>query len=418
MAQVKTNEQTVTGAKARKKPSAPKKRNIAHEKKVSALSHSIVAPLAPAKKVAKTTAKKSSSTLPLNQILRGDCIENMRSLPDASVDLIFADPPYNLQLGGDLFRPEGSAVDAVTDDWDQFDSFAVYDEFTRSWLSEARRILKPDGALWVIGSYHNIFRVGATLQDLGYWILNDIVWRKTNPMPNFRGTRFTNAHETLIWASKSEKSKYTFNYHAMKTLNDELQMRSDWVLPICSGKERLKNGKTKAHPTQKPESLLYRVLLATTKKGDVVLDPFFGTGTTGAVAKRLGRNWIGCEREESYIKVAEQRIEDALELDESALKVMQSPRSKPRVAFGTLVETDMIKPGTMIFDKKRNFQAEVRADGSLISPCGKTGSIHGLGKILQNAPSCNGWTYWHFESNKGLKPLDDLRQTYLLANED
>jgi modification methylase len=235
--------------------------------------------------------------LPLGRILTGDCIEAMRSLPTASVDLVFADPPYNLQLGGDLNRPDGSHVDAVTDHWDQFDSFAVYDRFTREWLTEARRVLKPDGAIWVIGSYHNIFRVGALMQDLGFWILNDVVWRKANPMPNFRGTRFTNAHETLIWASMGEKARYHFNYRAMKTLNDELQMRSDWVLPICGGQERLKRGGHKVHPTQKPEALLYRVLLATTEAGDVVLDPFFGTGTTGAVAKRLGRQWIGGERE-------------------------------------------------------------------------------------------------------------------------
>ena len=272
--------------------------------------------------------------LPVNRILRGDCIENMRSLPSKSVDMIFADPPYNLQLGGDLNRPDGSHVNAVTDEWDKFDSFAAYDRFTREWLTEARRILKPDGSIWVIGSYHNIFRVGAMMQDLGFWILNDIIWRKSNPMPNFKGTRFTNAHETLIWASMGEKAKYTFNYRAMKTLNDELQMRSDWVLPICSGQERLRRNGVKAHPTQKPEALLYRVMLATTKKGDVVLDPFFGTGTTGAVAKRLGRDWIGCEREESYIEVAEERIELALPLDESALTTMQSPRAAPKVAFG------------------------------------------------------------------------------------
>ena len=244
------------------------------------------------KKAAK--AKKGSSKLPLNTILKMDCVEAMASLPDESVDLIFADPPYNLQLGGDLYRPEGGQVDAVDDEWDHFDSFAAYDAFTRAWLKEARRILKPNGSLWVIGSYHNIFRVGASLQDLGYWILNDIIWRKANPMPNFKGTRFTNAHETLIWASKSEKAKYTFNYRAMKNLNDELQMRSDWVMPICGGQERLKRNGVKAHPTQKPEALLYRVMLATTNPGDVVLDPFFGTGTTGAVAKRLGRDWIGC----------------------------------------------------------------------------------------------------------------------------
>ena len=354
--------------------------------------------------------------LPLGQILKMDCVEAMKSLPDACVDMVFADPPYNLQLGGDLYRPEGGQVDAVDDAWDQFDSFAAYDAFTRAWLAEARRILKPNGSLWVIGSYHNIFRVGASLQDLGYWILNDIIWRKANPMPNFKGTRFTNAHETLIWASKSEKSKYTFNYRSMKNLNDELQMRSDWVMPICGGQERLKRNGSKAHPTQKPEALLYRIMLATTNKGDIVLDPFFGTGTTGAVAKRLGRQWIGCEKQDDYCEVAEERIAAALPLDESALKTMQSPKSKPRVAFGTLVETGYMKPGAYLYDKKRKIKAEVRVDGSLLWD-GKEGSIHKVGSLVQNAPSCNGWTYWHYDDGKGLKLIDELRQTYLLATE-
>ncbi|WP_408587021.1 site-specific DNA-methyltransferase [Novosphingobium sp.] len=363
-------------------------------------------------------AKVTAPALPLNRILRGDCIAEMRTLPDASIDMIFADPPYNLQLGGDLARPDGSHVDAVTDDWDKFDSFAAYDKFTREWLTEARRLLKPNGSIWVIGSYHNIFRVGALLQDLGFWILNDIVWRKANPMPNFKGTRFTNAHETLIWASKGEKAKYTFNYRAMKTLNDELQMRSDWVLPICGGQERIRKNGTKAHPTQKPEALLYRVLLATTNKGDVVLDPFFGTGTTGAVAKRLGRSFIGCEREDSYIAVAEERIAAALPLDESALSTMQSKRSAPKVAFGQLVETGWIAPGAKLFDKKNRFAATVRADGSLVADGVENGSIHGVGAKLQGAPSCNGWTFWHIEHEGEVKPIDALRQLYLLAVED
>ncbi|MDR2858441.1 MAG: site-specific DNA-methyltransferase [Novosphingobium sp.] len=341
----------------------------------------------------------------------------MRSLPAASVDMVFADPPYNLQLGGDLNRPDGSHVDAVTDDWDKFDSFAAYDAFTRAWLAEARRVLKPSGSLWVIGSYHNIFRVGAILQDMGFWILNDIVWRKANPMPNFKGTRFTNAHETLIWASTGEKARYTFNYRAMKTLNDELQMRSDWVLPICGGQERIRKGGAKAHPTQKPEALLYRVMLATTNRGDIVLDPFFGTGTPGAVARRLGREWIGCERESLYREVALERIEMALPLDESALTTMQSARAAPKVAFGTLVETGWITPGTLLTDRKRRTQAVVRADGSLASPAGESGSIHGLGARLQGAPSCNGWSFWHLEHDGELKPIDAVRQLYLLATE-
>jgi len=367
--------------------------------------------------VARKPAIVAKADLPLGQILSGDCIAAMRSLPGASVDMIFADPPYNLQLGGDLNRPDGSHVDAVTDDWDRFDSFKTYDDFTRDWLTEARRVLKPDGSLWVIGSYHNIFRVGAILQDLGFWILNDIVWRKTNPMPNFRGTRFTNAHETLIWASQGEKAKYHFNYRAMKTLNDELQMRSDWVIPICSGQERLKKGGSKVHPTQKPEALLYRVMLATTEKGDVVLDPFFGTGTTGAVAKRLGREWIGCEREGNYREAALERIEMALPLDESALKTMQSRKDAPRVAFGAVVEAGLLKPGTMLFDRQRRWTATVRADGSICS--GKEeGSIHGVGKALQGAPSCNGWTFWHLEHEGEIKQIDAIRQLYLLTVED
>ncbi len=370
-----------------------------------------------AKSVGKTLETARALDLPLGRILPGDCIAAMRSLPTASVDLVFADPPYNLQLGGDLSRPDGSHVDAVTDHWDQFDSMAAYDRFTREWLAEARRVLKPDGALWVIGSYHNIFRVGSILQDLGFWILNDIVWRKTNPMPNFKGTRFTNAHETLIWASMGEKARYHFNYRAMKTLNDELQMRSDWVLPICSGAERLKENGKKAHPTQKPEALLYRVLLATTEKGDVVLDPFFGTGTTGAVAKRLGREWIGCEREDLYREVATKRIDRELPLDESALTTMQSPRAAPKVAFGAVVEAGLIPPGSQVFDRKRRFIATVRADGSL--ECGgRTGSIHGLGKDLQGAPSCNGWAFWHYEQGAEVQPIDAARQLYLLAAED
>jgi len=368
-----------------------------------------------APKAALRTASREA-TVEADRLIRGDCIAEMAKLPDACIDMIFADPPYNLQLGGDLFRPEGGLVDAVTQDWDKFDTLGAYDRFTQAWLAEARRILKPNGTIWVIGSYHNIFRVGATLQDQGFWILNDIIWRKANPMPNFRGTRFTNAHETLIWASQSEDSKYTFNYRAMKTLNDELQMRSDWVLPICGGQERLKRNGTKAHPTQKPEALLYRVLLACTKPGDVVLDPFFGTGTTGAVAKRLGRKWIGIEREDSYIEVALERIESALPLDESALGIMHSSRQQPRVAFGTLVEIGYLKPGTVLTDAKRRWKAEVRADGSLV--CGDVaGSIHKVGATVQGAPSCNGWTFWHHESENVLKPIDALRQTYLLATQ-
>src|SRR4051812_42895007 len=353
--------------------------------------------------------------LPFNVILEGDCIAEMARLPDKSVDMIFADPPYNLQLGGDLFRPEGGRVDAVDDDWDKFDSFAVYDSFTRDWLAEARRILKDNGTLWVIGSYHNIYRVGSLLQDADFWILNDIVWRKSNPMPNFRGTRFTNAHETLIWCAKDEKARYTFNYRAMKALNDDLQMRSDWLMPICAGPERLKGDDgSKAHPTQKPEALLYRILLACTKPGDVVLDPFFGTGTTGAVARRLGRRWIGIERETAYVKVARERIASTLPLDESAMQTVPDKREQPRVAFGTLVESGLIPAGTALIDGKRRWSASVRADGSIVG-VGKSGSIHQVGAALQGAPSCNGWTFWHVEQGGELEPIDTLRQQHLSA---
>jgi modification methylase len=351
--------------------------------------------------------------LPLDAILEGDCIAEMAKLPDKSVDMIFADPPYNLQLGGDLFRPEGGKVDACDDEWDKFDSLATYDDFTREWLGEARRILKDDGTIWVIGSYHNIYRVGALLQDADFWILNDIVWRKANPMPNFRGTRFTNAHETLIWCAKDEKARYTFNYRAMKALNDDLQMRSDWVLPICSGAERVKDDAgDKAHPTQKPEALLYRILLACTKPGDVVLDPFFGTGTTGAVARRLGRKWIGIERERSYVKVARQRIDATLPLDESAMTVMADRRSQPRVAFGLLVESGMVPAGSLLTDARRRWSARVGADGSITCD-GEAGSIHKVGAALQGAPSCNGWTFWHMELDGKLQPIDALRQKHL-----
>ena len=356
-----------------------------------------------------------AKALPLDQILMGDCIAEMARLPDKSVDMIFADPPYNLQLGGDLIRPEGGKVDACDDDWDKFDSLATYDDFTREWLAEARRILKDDGTIWVIGSYHNIYRVGSLLQDADFWILNDIVWRKSNPMPNFRGTRFTNAHETLLWCAKDEKARYTFNYRAMKALNDDLQMRSDWVLPICSGGERVKDEwGEKAHPTQKPEALLYRILLACTKPGDVVLDPFFGTGTTGAVARRLGRKWIGIERERAYVKVATARIEATLPLDESAMTVMADKRSAPRVAFGLLVESGLVPAGATLTDSKRRWFANVRADGSIASGP-HSGSIHKVGAALQGAPSCNGWTFWHLDDSSGLTELDVLRQRHLAA---
>ncbi|HEY9218652.1 MAG TPA: site-specific DNA-methyltransferase [Phenylobacterium sp.] len=348
--------------------------------------------------------------LPADSIICGDCIEELKKLPDRSVDLVFADPPYNLQLGGDLLRPDNSKVDAVDDDWDRFDSFAAYDAFTKAWMAECRRVLKDDGALWVIGSYHNIFRVGATLQDLGFWILNDIVWRKANPMPNFKGTRFTNAHETLIWAAKSQGARrYTFNYDAMKMANDEVQMRSDWTFPLCTGDERLKDeAGAKAHPTQKPEALLHRVILASTKPGDVILDPFFGTGTTGAAAKRLGRRFVGLERDPAYVKLATARIARVIPLAPDALEVTGSKKSEPRVPFGTIVEAGLLNPGDMLYCPKGKLAAKVRSDGSLASG-DLTGSIHKVGAMVQSAPACNGWTYWHFKSDKGLAPIDVLR---------
>ena len=356
-----------------------------------------------------TGTAKGAAALPLDTILAGDCIETMRGLPEGSVDLIFADPPYNLQLKGDLHRPDNSKVDAVDDAWDRFDGFASYDRFTRAWLAEARRLLKPQGAIWVIGSYHNIFRVGATMQDLGFWLLNDVIWRKSNPMPNFRGKRLTNAHETLIWASKSEGAKYTFNYEALKALNEGVQMRSDWTLPLCTGHERLKDDEGgKAHPTQKPEALLHRVLIATTSPGDVVLDPFFGTGTTGAVARMLGRRWIGIEREESYRRAAARRLERVRPLDRAALEVTTSKRAEPRVAFGVLVERGMLRPGEVLVNA-RGKAAKVRADGTLVG-ADVTGSIHQVGAAYEGAPSCNGWTYWHFRREGQLIPIDVLRQ--------
>jgi len=361
--------------------------------------------------VAATAA--GAAALPLNRILGGDCVEVMAGLPEASVDLVFADPPYNLQLKGVLHRPDNSRVDAVDDDWDRFASFAAYDRFTRAWLAAARRVLKPDGALWVIGSYHNIFRVGAALQDLGFWVLNDVVWRKSNPMPNFRGRRLTNAHETLIWASRDEGSRYTFHYDALKELNDGLQMRSDWLIPLCTGAERLKDDRgDKAHPTQKPEALLHRILLASTSPGDVVLDPFFGTGTTGAVARMLGRSFIGIERDETYRRLAADRLERVRPYDRGALEVTGSRRAEPRVPFGALVERGLLRPGEVL-TSPRGRTARVRADGTLIADDargGSRGSIHQVGAAMEGAPSCNGWTYWHFRRDGQMIPIDILRQ--------
>lgn len=355
-----------------------------------------------------TQFSHSSDSLPLNQILQGDCVALMDQLPAESVDMVFADPPYNLQLGGHLVRPDNSPVDAVTDHWDQFANFADYDHFTSEWLRAAKRVLKPNGTLFVIGSYHNIFRVGNQLQNLGFWILNDIVWVKSNPMPNFRGTRLTNAHETLIWCAKSKESKYIFNYEAMKSLNEGTQMRSDWYLPICNGNERLKDANgAKVHPTQKPESLLYRVILSASNPGDVILDPFSGSGTTAAVAKRLRRSFIGLEREQGYIDHAVERLRHVTVMaDGETLSTTISKRQQPRIAFGKLLEHGLLQAGSTLISPCAKHRAKVRVDGSLI--CGDhTGSIHQVGAKVQNAPSCNGWTYWKTSSDN--TSIDHLR---------
>ena len=351
----------------------------------------------------------------LDQIIVGDCIAEMNKLPEKSVDLIFADPPYNLQLGGGLTRPDQSEVAGVDDEWDKFADFATYDHFTKQWMAAARRILKDDGAMWVIGSYHNIFRVGTVLQDLGFWVLNDIVWRKSNPMPNFRGKRFTNAHETLIWASKGPKAKYHFAYEGLKTLNEDVQMRSDWLLPICSGGERIKgkDGK-KAHPTQKPESLLYRILMATTQPGDVVLDPFSGSGTTAAMAKKLGRHYIGLERDETYAKVARERLASITPFAEQGMMdgLVSIKKQQSRIPFGWVLEHGLLKPGNTLYSTGKKYAARVRADANLFAETKQgdlVGSIHKVGAQLQSLPSCNGWTFWHYLEKKELVPIDALR---------
>jgi modification methylase len=346
--------------------------------------------------------------LPLDTIVKGDCVAAMDGLPSHSIDMIFADPPYNLQLSGALHRPDQSLVDAVDDHWDQFESFAAYDAFTRAWLLAARRVLKPNGTIWVIGSYHNIFRVGAIMQDLGFWMLNDIVWRKANPMPNFRGRRFQNAHETMIWASRDAEAKsYTFNYEALKAANEDVQMRSDWHFPICTGSERLKDAAGgKVHPTQKPEALLARVILSSTKPGDVVLDPFFGTGTTGAVARRTGRSFIGIEREQAYIDAATARISAVDCAAGPLLEVMTGKRAEARVAFGTLLDAGLLRAGDVLSDAKGRHRAVIRADGTIMAN-GLAGSIHRVGAHVQGLDACNGWTFWHF--GEARQPIDTLR---------
>jgi modification methylase len=355
-------------------------------------------------------AQKDAAPSPLDRVLVGDCVQLMAGLGAESADMIFADPPYNLQLTGELLRPNNTRVDGVDDAWDRFADFAAYDRFTAEWLAEARRVLKPNGTLWVIGSYHNIFRVGAKLQDMGFWILNDIVWRKTNPMPNFRGKRFTNAHETMIWAARGQDARYTFNYQQMKALNEDLQMRSDWLIPLCGGPERLREASgEKVHPTQKPEALVYRAVLAASKPGDTILDPFAGTGTTLAVAKRLGRRFIGIERDPRYAQWARERVAAVEPATKETTDATPSKREEPRIPFGWLIEHGLLKPGDLLYGANRRHSAKVRADGSLVS-ADATGSIHRIGAHVQGAPACNGWTFWHIQTAAGLVPIDLLRQ--------
>tara|TARA_Y100000590_G_scaffold159382_1_gene182834 strand:+ start:3875 stop:4948 length:1074 start_codon:yes stop_codon:yes gene_type:complete len=344
-----------------------------------------------------------------NKIINGECLKELKKIPDETFDLIFADPPYNLQLQNNLTRPDMSKVNAVNDKWDQFESFKTYDKFTFEWLYECRRILKKNGSIWVIGSYHNIFRVGKIIQDLGFWILNDVIWNKNNPMPNFRGTRFTNAHETLIWASKSKKSKYTFNYQSMKSFNDDLQMRSTWNFPICSGKERLKNKGKKVHSTQKPEALLHRIILASSNKQSFILDPFLGSGTTAVVSKKLGRHYFGIEKEKIYFQAANERLKNTSVIKDEYLDTIQNNKSKPRIPFGSLIELGVIKPGTEIYDQKKKVYAKIMIDGTI--KCKENeGSIHKVAAKILGSESCNGWTFWHYKSGNNLKPIDELRQ--------
>jgi modification methylase len=347
--------------------------------------------------------------LPLDQVLRGDAAHIMRMLPSASVHCVFADPPYNLQLRGELRRPDDSLVDGVDDEWDRFTDFETYDAFTREWLAECRRLLCKDGTIWVIGTYHNIFRIGAIMQELGFWILNDVVWRKANPMPNFRGRRFTNAHETLIWAARGRDSRYRFNYQAMKALNDDIQMRSDWFIPLCTGAERLRNEHgLKLHPTQKPEALLHRVLLASTSAGDIVLDPFLGTGTTAAVARRLSRHYIGIERHPAYVEAALGRVRRVRPASSDGITTSTTKREVVRVPFGSLVERGLLPAGTVLTDRTHRVTAVVVADGTIRS-ADVHGSIHKVGAAVQNAPACNGWTFWHFERDGAWVAIDVLR---------
>ena len=350
-----------------------------------------------------------------NKIINGESLKVLKKIPSKTFDLVFADPPYNMQIGEKLKRPDNSKVHGVNDKWDQFLNFKHYDEFSKEWLKECKRILKDNGSMWVIGTYHNIFRLGYHIQNLNYWILNDVIWRKNNPMPNFKGTRFTNAHETLIWASKSKKSKYTFNYQSLKCLNDDLQMRSDWILPICNGKERLKKNGKKIHSTQKPEALLHRIILATTNKGDLICDPFIGTGTSAVVAKKLGRKYFGIEKDKKYFGAANKRINQTKVIEDNYLDTVENNKSKPRIPFGSLVEMGIIKPGSVLFDQKRKFNAKIMADGSLKHK-GNEGSIHRVAAKIMGTESYNGWTYWYCNIKGNSVSIDNLRQRLISKN--
>ena len=350
-----------------------------------------------------------------NKIVNGNSLEILKTIPNKTFDLVFADPPYNLQIGKKLRRPDDSKVNGVNDKWDQFESFNEYDNFCKEWLTECKRILKDNGSIWIIGSYHNIFRIGYHIQNIGYWILNDVIWKKNNPMPNFRGTRFTNAHETLIWASKNKNSKYTFNYQSLKCLNDDLQMRSDWTLPICNGSERIKKNGKKVHSTQKPESLLHRILLASTNKGDFVFDPFLGTGTTAVVAKKLSRNYFGIDKEKKYFKTAKQRLEKTVKIEDHYLDTIKNNKSKPRIPFGSLIEMGILEPGMTLFDSKKKYNAKIMADGS-IKYKNSEGSIHKIAAGIMGTESYNGWTYWHYNFDGAAFPIDRLRQRLIPRN--
>ncbi len=351
----------------------------------------------------------AQTDMDIDHIIEADAVAAMTALPAESVDMVFADPPYNLQLEGELLRPNNTPVDGVDDAWDRFGDFAAYDAFSRAWLAAARRLLKPHGTLWVIGTYHNVFRIGSAIQDLGFWILNDVIWRKTNPMPNFRGRRFTNAHETLIWCARERGARHRFNYRAMKHLNDDLQMRSDWLLPLCTGPERLRSNGRKAHPTQKPEALLHRCILSATNPGDLVLDPFLGSGTTAAVAKRLGRHWIGIERDPDYVRLAGARIASVTRISDTDLAATPERRSLPRIPFGMVVERGLLHPGEVLTDQRQRFVARVAADGTLAAD-GVRGSIHHVGAFVQGAAACNGWQFWHANQNGQRFPIDQFRQ--------